>query len=158
MTQLAFVSGSTTNATFLRVFNRLCVALREPQDDSGATQGVYFDALKDLPLDALEAGARALMTEPGRRFFPTTAEWRTAAEKAHAVQLRKAVEPEPDRGWSLECSHCEDTGWELFRCTGNAECGRANNHAPHDFVRVCSCRPTNRTFQRHHLQHTPSCA
>ena len=150
MTQLALVTAETTNTAFLRVFNTLCVALREPQDDSGATQRVYFEALRDLPVAALEAGANLLMKEPGRRFFPTTAEWRTAAEKAQAQQWQAAIQPEPDRGWVLECAHCDDTGWELFRCTGNAECGRPNAHAPHDYVRICSCRATNRTYQRHH--------
>lgn len=137
------------DAGFLQVFNRLCVALREAQDDTGVTQGVYFEALKDLPIAALEGGASALMKEPGRRFFPTTAEWRTAAEKAQGQQFKQAVQVEPGREWVTECLHCDDTGWERFECTGDRFCGRERKHAPHSFVRVCSCRPTNRTWARH---------
>lgn len=147
MSDLMLVKSSTPT-DFLAVFNRLSVALREQQDDSGVTQGVYFDALKDLPIAALEAGALALMKEPGRRFFPTTAEWRTAAEKAHVSQLKTALRP--DRNWNLECTACDDTGWELFACVGDQTCGRAQIHAPHEFVLACSCRPTNRTWLRHH--------
>jgi hypothetical protein len=29
-----------------------------------------------------------------------------------------------------------------------ASCGKERPHAPHAYTRVCSCRPTNRTFQR----------
>lgn len=146
---LSLVTAKPSDTEFLSLFNRLSVALREQQDDSGVTQGIYFDALKDLPIRALEDGAAALMKEPGRRFFPTTAEWRTAAEKANLSQLREAVQPARDEPWHHECTACEDTGWERFECTGDRCCGRSGPHAAHEFVRVCSCRPTNRTFQRH---------
>lgn len=146
---LSLVVVKPTDAEFAALFNRLLVALREPADDTGVTLGVYFDALKDLPIRALEDGAAALMKEPGRRFFPTTAEWRTAAEKASVAHLREAVQAPREEPWHHECAACEDTGWERFECTGDRFCGRSEKHAPHDFVRVCSCRPTNRTWQRH---------
>lgn len=146
---LAIVAKPPDEAQFLKVFNRLCVALREPADDSGITQGVYFDALKDLPLPAVDAGAVTLTREKGRRFFPTTAEWRTAAEEAQEAQLRKAVQPARSEPWRLECERCEDTGWILgLECDGGDYCGRRKVHAPHSFVRECPCRPTNRTYQR----------
>lgn len=138
-----------TDAQFLALFNRLLVALREPADDTGVTQGVYWDALQDLPGPALEAGATALMREPGRRFFPTTAEWRTAAETAQRAQLRAAVQPARDEPWHDECGACRDTGWEVKTCDGSALCGRQQPHAPHEYVQPCTCRPMNRTYQRH---------
>lgn len=141
----------TAGAEFLQVFNRLCVALREPADDSGITQQTYFAALSDLPLRALEAGAATLMKEPGRRFFPTTAEWRTAAQEAQRDQLREAVKPVRDEPWRDECGACSDTGWEPKTCDGSALCGRTKPHRPHDYVQPCSCRPMNRTYQRHHV-------
>lgn len=152
---LALVPRPATSAEFLTVYNRLSVALREPQDDSGITQGVYFDALKDVPLEALTAGAETLAREPGRRFFPTTAEWRTAAQ-AWRMSTFRAHETEVDRvEWRHECSGCEDTGFTFHECAGGqtGACGRRRKHAAHSFVRVCPCRPTNRTYQRHHSGH-----
>lgn len=114
---------ATTKAEFLQVFNRLCVALREPQDDSGITQGVYFDALGDLTIDALRAGAELLMGERGRKFFPTTAEWRTAASQS-LVEARRRIALPPGRSepWKHECEVCEDTGWvQGLECDGGAD-------------------------------------
>lgn len=135
---------------FVKIFNRLSVALRAQADESGATLRVYFEALKDLPLALLASSATMLMKESGRRFFPTTAEWRTAAEKIQIDQRRQFAAREP-RDWQTECENCDDTGWERFvECTGDETCGRKNPHLPHSYVRVCPCRPTNRTYQRHH--------
>ena len=135
---LQLVGEGQTKAAFLQAFNRLCVALREPADDSGVTQGIYYDALKDVPLPAVEAGAVALSKERGRRFFPTTAEWRTAAQAALQAQLRH-----------VECDGCEDTGWVLgLTCDGSNQCGRKRVHLPHTWTYPCPCRETNRTYIR----------
>lgn len=147
---LALLPKVPTAEEFLVLFNRLCVALREPADDSGVTQREYFTCLRDLPFAAVSAGADALKKEPGRKFFPTTAEWRTAAEKAHEALLRGAVKPR-DEPWHDECAACQDTGWESHECDGGDRgvCGRKKTHAPHSFVVPCPCRPMNRTYQRH---------
>jgi hypothetical protein len=145
------VGSQAEDAAFLAVYNRLCVALREPQDDTGITQGVYWDALKDLSMEALETAASVLMRQPGRRFFPTTAEWRTEAERAQLARLREVVRPGRDQPWQYECESCEDTGWVgSMECDGAAgsRCGRRRVHLAHTFTRVCPCRPTNRTYQR----------
>jgi hypothetical protein len=139
----------TNEAEFLRVFNRLCVALREPPDDTGVTQQTYFELLHDLPIAALDAGATTLAREPGRRFFPTSAEWRTAAEQAQTQQLREALPAGRENPWVCECIGCDDTGWKYHRCPGSNVCGREFKHAAHDYVTVCPCRSSNRTFQRH---------
>lgn len=140
---------TTTDAAFNQVFNRLAVALREPADDTGITIDVYFEALKDLSMEAIELGADALAKEPGRRFFPTTAEWRAAAESAQMARLREAVKPGREEPWQYECGACADTGWEDLFCPGDQTCGRARKHAAHRYVRVCPCRPNNRTYIRH---------
>lgn len=145
---LALVPKPPTDQEFLVVFNRLAVALQAPQDESGITQGVYFDALKDLPMPALDAGALTLMREGGRRFFPSTAEWREAAQAAQRTQLREAVRPSRAEPWHHECASCGDTGWQPRTCDGSDVCGRHKQHAAHDYVSVCPCRPTNRTYQR----------
>ena len=146
---LALIPPRPTDEQFVQVFNRLAVALREQQDDTGITLGVYYDALKDLPVAALEQGAAALMKEAGRRFFPTTAEWRAAAERAQMALLREAVQPARDAPWVHECERCADTGWRPHECDGSEQCGRHKAHAPHGYVSVCPCRPTNRTYTRH---------
>ena len=150
-----------TDAQFLVVFNRLAVALREAQDDSGLTQAVYFDALKDVPLAALEAGALALMQESGRKWFPTTAEWRTASERALTGQIQQAVAeaaPAAEVG-QISCWECADTGWILDPQTGGARwCPGDGRCAPatcqpkgHTWTRACPCRPTNPRYQ--HRKH-----
>jgi hypothetical protein len=136
-----------TEQDFLAVFSRLCVALREAQDESGITQQVYWEALKDLPLKALELGAGNLMREKGRRFFPSTTEWRAAAYEAE-VTTRNAdlgrTEP-----WHDECRDCEDTGWVLgLECDGGPTCGRKQKHLAHSYTIPCPCRATNRTYLR----------
>lgn len=147
---LALVQKSANETEFLVLFNRLCVALRETQDESGITQQVYYEALRDMPEKALDAGAAALMKEPGRRFFPTTAEWRSAAMKAQEQDLRAAVQPIRGEPWRHECRDCEDSGWVIgLMCSGNEQCGRRQKHDAHTYTVPCACRPTNRTYLRH---------
>ena len=149
MTTLTLVPKPTTEQEFLAIFNRLCVALREQQDDSGITQGVYWEALSDLSTTALEAGAQRLMRQQGRRWFPTTSEWRTEAEKAQTEALKAALPPARETPWRHECRDCEDTGWVRgLTCPGDSTCGRTDPHAAHDFTRACPCRPENRTYRR----------
>jgi hypothetical protein len=143
------VQTPPTDAEFLAIFNRLAVAFREAQDDSGITQGVYFEALHDLPMATLESGAVALMRESGQRFFPTTVEWRAAAEAAQIAHLKQAVRPARAEPWRVDCEACQDTGWTTYDCDGSPLCGRAKTHHAHAYVQPCPCRPTNRTWMRH---------
>jgi hypothetical protein len=149
-TALSVVRALPDSQQFLALFNRLCVALREPQDGTGVTQGVYWDALRDVPLSALEGGATRLMREQGRRWFPTVAEWRTQADAAREDVLRQAVRPDRTEPWREECRDCGDTGWVRgLTCSGDATCGRTRKHMPHDYTQACPCRATNRTYLRH---------
>lgn len=149
-TALALVERKADATQFLALFSRLCVGLRETQDDSGITQQVYWDALGDMPLPALEAGAQALMRESGRKWFPTTAEWRDAANTAYEQHLRQAVSG-PRDPWRHECATCEDSGWQTgLTCPGDATCGRPKRHLPHAYTVPCACRATNATYRRHH--------
>jgi hypothetical protein len=151
MTTLTRAKSTFTDAElFLQAFNRLCVALQSPQDESGATQAVYWQALGDLPIAALETAAIALMREGGRRFFPTTGEWRAQAELVRAAQLREALDSGRGAPWVLECERCEDTGWVTGHlCDGGTACGRKRPHLPHEWATPCFCRPMNRTYRRH---------
>ena len=138
-------------AAFIQIFNRLCVALREPHDDSGITQETYFEALSDLAIEDLQGGANLLMRDAGRRFFPTTAEWRDAARTASRDSWRLALPPAREQAWRHDCEVCEDTGWVMgLACDGTDQCGRTHRHPAHSYTRVCVCRATNATYQRHH--------
>lgn len=121
-TTLMLVPQKTNEEQFMALFSRLCVALRETQDESGITQQVYYEALHDLSPEALDAGATVLMRERGRRFFPTTAEWRTASETAHNETLRKVLTSRREEPWHHECRECEDSGWIVgMTCDGGGE-------------------------------------
>lgn len=140
-----------TEPEFLAIFSRLCVALREPQDDTGISQMVYFEALRDLPEQAVHAGAHALSLEHGRRFFPTTAEWRTAADAAQQAEFRRALPAPRDEPWHHDCGDCEDTGWVLgLSCPGDRTCGRPRPHLAHSYTVACPCRASNQTYLRKH--------
>lgn len=133
---------------FSAVFSLLAVQLRATDTDEATIRG-YFLALQDVPLEAVQASARTFAREPGRRFFPTTAEWVQVAQDASIETLRKALPAPRDEPWHHDCDLCDDTGWEPFQCAGDTTCGRKFVHAPHRFVRPCPCRPVNATWQRH---------
>ncbi len=138
-----------TKAEFLPIYNRLTVALRDGGDDSGVTQGIYFEVLRTIPLQSVQDAAGAFARESGRKFMPTTAEWHGEASRAATADVRKRLTSGRDEPWHCSCNKCDDTGWEYLDCAGDANCGRVKAHAPHAFVRVCPCRPTNQTYQRH---------
>lgn len=135
---------------FLQAFNRLAVALRLPiAEVDGAMQQTYFDALRDLPIEAVDAAVLILSRTAGYG-FPRTPEWHQVAEQQRVEQTLRALPPGRDEPWHFECPHCEDTGWEERSCDGSRMCGRSKEHPAHTFATACSCRDTNRTFQRHH--------
>ena len=137
---------------FLAAYGRLCLALREPQDDSGTTQQVYWDALSDLEPDTLIAAVARLARDTGRKFFPSTGEWRAAAlaVRGDLARTRLALPAGRSEPWHHECEVCEDTGWAPRACQGLADgpCRRRTVHLPHPWVDPCGCRGSNRTYQR----------
>jgi hypothetical protein len=138
-----------TEKDFAVIFARMAMQLRWLDADEAAIQS-YYIALKDLPEELLHASAKRLANEPGRKYFPTTGEWREIALLIEQDKIR--AELAGPRKWILECEQCEDTGWIYHVCTAH-ECGRHNPHiVPHNYVEKCFCRPTNRTFQRHHAK------
>lgn len=133
---------------FANVFGVLAIQLRATDVDE-ATVRAYYHALSDLTLESIQASAVAFSREPGRRFFPTTAEWRDAANTARLTVFREHLLSHREEPWRLECERCEDTGWTIHDCAGDTFCGRQKAHYAHTFARPCACRPTNRTWQRH---------
>lgn len=139
---------------FKIAFNRLAVATRLPADQIDAVmQRIYFEGLAELSIDAIVEGGRVL--EQSAQFFPKVAEWREQARLAQLAQV-KALPPGREQPWVDECGACGDSGWETKRCypgTRNT-CGRKvcdSERPEHSYVIPCTCRPTNRTFARHHL-------
>lgn len=133
---------------FMQAFNKLAVAVRLPADQADAAmQRVYWEGLADLPLDAVEDSAREIGLSA--QWFPKLAEWRDAAVKAKHGRVLKMALPAPrSNPWQSECETCDDTGWEVMACAGDATCGRVFEHAKHNYTIPCVCRPTNRTYQR----------
>lgn len=149
--------------SFAQAFNRLAVATRLPvAEGDGAMQQVYWDGLRELPIDAVTAAAGTLETHA--RWFPKVAEWREAAYRQQ-LDARLQLPEGRDEPWQEECEACGDTGWERRRCypgTANT-CGHYHcvkgRRAEHTYVERCPCRPTNRTYQRQQAvlaKHRPS--
>ncbi len=136
-----------TSEEFAVIYTRMASQLRwldfRPTDVEN-----YFEALRDLPDTLLHESAKRIANAPGRKYFPTTGEWREWALEVEAEIRRKEITGE--RVWKLECDDCEDCGWLFFDCPGDTTCERTKPHLPHRFVRACGCRESNRTYQRHH--------
>jgi hypothetical protein len=138
---------------FAQCFNRLAVALRLPADDGDAAmQRIYWDALADFPIDAVEDAAHEFARSA--TWFPKTSEWRSQAELARNTRALVASRPDADRDpWRYECQACDDSGFELLTCQAGArcprpDCSRRDASFRHVYAVVCSCRETNRTYQR----------
>lgn len=132
---------------FTAIFARLASQLRwldyRPEDLVN-----YSEALRNLPIAVLHESAKRIATEPGRKYFPTTGEWREWALEYESELRRAALTG--SRDWKVECEDCDDCGFLFFECPGDKTCDRDRPHLPHTFVRVCGCRESNRTYQRHH--------
>jgi hypothetical protein len=133
---------------FASIYAILALQLQATNSDEAAMRA-YFNAMNDLPVEAVQQSAAQLAREANRRFFPTTAEWVTVAREIEVKSYRRQLSARPDQPWHMDCLRCDDSGWIFFECP-DAACGRDREHAPHVFVRPCPCRPTNRTYQRHH--------
>jgi len=148
MTTSLTTTATMTERDFGLVFGKLAIQLQWRDADEVSIRS-YYEVLKDLPLEAIQASAAAFAKERGRKYFPPAPEWHEKASAVALEQLKAKLQPEPQRAWTVECTKCDDTGWDRYECTGDAYCGRTKPHRPHDFVKPCPCRATNRTYQRH---------
>lgn len=141
----------STFQDFARVFGILALQLRLPDGADPVLMAAYHEALSDQPLETIHDAAKFFAREAGRKYFPTSAEWLTQCRKQFKTELRKVLADPNARTWQHDCTNCEDTGWEILpECPGDSTCGRTKPHAPHSYARMCFCRPTNPTYQRHH--------
>ena len=105
------------------VFGKLAMQLRFTDADV-ATIKSYYEPLSDLPLEAVRMAQEAFSREAGRKWFPTSGEWRERAEEARKASLKAALSHR-DEPWRVECEKCDDTGWILhLTCDGGETCGR----------------------------------
>ena len=83
---------------FARIYTALLIGLR-PSEQHRAGVGVYFEALKDLPIESVEQAGRGYLSEPGREWVPTTGEWYAAADELaiSAFEAMGGTVVEPDR-------------------------------------------------------------
>jgi hypothetical protein len=117
----SLIAEPMTAREFGLVFAKLAMQLRATDVDE-ATIRSYYEPLADLPLEAVRMAQEAFSREPGRKWFPTSAEWRERASQAQDGLLRKALPPARSQPWRVECEDCEDTGWVFgLTCDGGAE-------------------------------------
>jgi len=76
---------------FSTAFHALTLGL-ELYGDAPEREIVYFEALTDLPIEAIETASRQFLKEPNRRKFPTTGEWYAAADELAFRMLQEAQE------------------------------------------------------------------
>lgn len=83
---------------FTTIYTSLLIGLR-PREEQRAGVGVYFSALLDLPIEAVEDAGLACLRELGREWVPTTTEWYAAADElaVTALEMAGGFVPEPDR-------------------------------------------------------------
>jgi hypothetical protein len=142
-----------TEREFGVVFAKLANQLGSRDVDLATIQS-YYEALQDLPLEGVRQAATAFSRERGRRWLPGSPEWREKVEEVQRETLRQVVQPTREKAWQSECEDCGDTGWVMgLECDGRGSAGRGCDrdtaHRPHTFTRVCPCRLSNRTWQRH---------
>jgi len=133
---------------FAQCFNRLAVSLRLPAaDGDAAMKQIYFDALVDYPVEAVEDAARLFTRDA--QWFPKTSEWVAGAEQARSTRVLTKCLPSPrEEPWKSECATCDDTGWDTLTCEGDDVCGRTKPHYKHSYAVPCGCRGMNRTYLR----------
>lgn len=140
----------TADLTAFKVcFNKLAKGLRA-SDVDGATMVIYLEALRPLPMWAIEEAASELSRKPGYG-FPTTAVWYAAAQAE--VERRKREQLVAPREWKSECRQCRDSGWTELLCTHTNRCGRRfcqqlGEKHEHTYYAACLCRETNSTYRR----------
>lgn len=110
-----------TLGEFSVIFGKLALQLRATDVDEPMIRS-YFEPLSDLPLESVRMAQEAFSRESGRKWFPTTAEWRERAQMADTEALRKALPPARTEPWKDECKDCSDTGFiHALTCDGGAE-------------------------------------
>lgn len=120
---------------FDTAFNRLAKA-GLIHDVDVVAKGVYFDALADLPLWAVERAALQLQRTPVKFF--TSATWHQFASTVVVEQRRRdTVTLAGRRLLPEQCSQCRDTGMRPV----NAE-------DPESRLTACECRETNANYQQ----------
>jgi hypothetical protein len=161
-----------TIADFATVIGTLAVATGKELDNE--TVDVYFAALKDVPLETLQAATGRLVNSS--RFFPSVGEIRASCDRVRAGKAfttfippalpSGALRDDDPRLW-YACTTCQDSGWASHWCPGsvNAQpkdhevfqsirpcgshaCARFGKQGyGHEFMVRCGCYHANRVIQ-----------
>lgn len=116
---------------FAHAFNRLAKSGLIHDIDT-ATMAIFFEAMLDLPLWAVERAELHLRRHPVKFF--TSAEWHARAAEILREQRRHDQRVLADQKLLLEqCSACRDTGWRASLLDENR-------------VVPCPCRDTNQNY------------
>lgn len=139
---------------FTAAFNRLTVALPNRVKDDVQGEGLataktlYFEALQELPLEAVVAGADEIARSA--QWFPAPVEWRRAALSAK-FRFTIAALPAMKPG-EVFCEICSDTGFEQSVCRVGTRCSEKHATRPegfeHSYARPCECRESNPVYIR----------
>ena len=120
MTSGLVVSTPMTERDFGVAFGKLAMQIGFREGDL-ATVKSYFEALSDLPLEAIQQAATAFAREAGRKWMPNAPEWREGAQAWQVAALKDVVRSR-EQTWQHECQDCEDTGWIIgMTCDGGGE-------------------------------------
>ncbi len=126
---------NTDRKAFDTAFNRLAKA-GLIHDTDVVAKGVYFDALADLPLWAVERAALQLQRTPVKFF--TCAVWHQFSATALLEQRRRdTVTLAGQKMLPQQCSQCRDTGMRPV-----------NADDPESRLTPCECRETNANYQQ----------
>ncbi len=112
----------------------------------------YWAVLEDCEEQNIRRAALDLQ-RAGGEFPRSSGDWyRRAIDLERSERLQDTIRRAREEPWHVECEACEDTGFSRHACNGSGTDGcprcRRTGIKAHEWVEVCSCRPTNRTYQR----------
>ena len=141
---------STAPGWFVTVFAEYLASWN--QTPTSRTTAAYWTTLEDCTEGTIRQAALDLQ-RAGGEFPRSSGDWyRRAIDLERTTRLHETIRTAREEPWHVECEDCEDTGFSRHHCNGTGtdgcpRCRRLGIKA-HEWVEVCSCRPTNRTYQR----------
>lgn len=135
---------------FVAIMEAYLAAWRQPLDVKQTR--AYWQALSDCEESSVRQAALDLQ-RMGGEFPRSSGDWyRRAIDLERSTRLHETIRTAREEPWHVECEDCEDTGFSRHHCNGTGadgcpRCRRLGIKA-HEWVEVCACRPTNRTYAR----------
>jgi len=147
------------------------LAIARSSEADEAVLAVYLHELADLDRGLVMLACERLAKLPRREYQAALPDVGTIRAEAMLVQVerdreaaRRRLAPIPeqeDRRMYRHCLDCQDSGWRLFRCTGQTGdrglrdpeltllgCARRAQHQAHSYADRCQCIETNPMIAR----------